>query len=72
MQLGASPGAVLASSPGLMQYRESQGGSASVRPGKRKGQSSDSFFINHDSHLVQLNKTTATILTSDLEVARRR
>lgn len=36
-QLGASPGALSAASPGLMQYRESSAGSASVRPGKRKG-----------------------------------
>ncbi|WVR03600.1 hypothetical protein IAU60_000592 [Kwoniella sp. DSM 27419] len=42
-ELGVSPTAI--SSPGLMQYRESQGGQATVRPGKRKvaSQAEDRF-----------------------------
>ncbi|WWD22516.1 hypothetical protein CI109_107009 [Kwoniella shandongensis] len=45
LELAVSPGAsaMSMSSPGLMQYRESQGGSASVRPGKRKAQVEDRF-----------------------------
>ncbi|WVQ93554.1 hypothetical protein IAU59_000629 [Kwoniella sp. CBS 9459] len=44
LELGVSPGAGGGSgSPGLMQYRESQGGQATVRPGKRKAQAEDRF-----------------------------
>ncbi|OCF31196.1 hypothetical protein I316_07164 [Kwoniella heveanensis BCC8398] len=45
LELGASPGAGPGGvgSPGLMQYRESQGGQATVRPGKRKAQAEDRF-----------------------------
>ncbi|WWC85823.1 uncharacterized protein L201_000690 [Kwoniella dendrophila CBS 6074] len=48
-ELGASPGNNISSgginigSPGLMLYRESQGGQATVRPGKRKAQAEDRF-----------------------------
>ncbi|WRT63832.1 uncharacterized protein IL334_000757 [Kwoniella shivajii] len=50
VELGASPGATTGgnggmnvSSPGLMLYRESQGGQATVRSGKRKAQVEDRF-----------------------------
>ncbi|OCF59640.1 hypothetical protein L486_02312 [Kwoniella mangroviensis CBS 10435] len=45
-ELGASPsgsGTMGVGSPGLMLYRESQGGQATVRPGKRKAQAEDRF-----------------------------
>ncbi|WWC58138.1 uncharacterized protein I303_100673 [Kwoniella dejecticola CBS 10117] len=42
-ELGASPNAIGVGSPGLMHYRESQGGQATVRPGKRKAQAEDRF-----------------------------
>ncbi|ORY25083.1 hypothetical protein BCR39DRAFT_600290 [Naematelia encephala] len=43
LELVGSPSGMSVSSPGMMQYRESQGGSASVRPGKRKAQNDDRF-----------------------------
>ncbi|WVF65924.1 hypothetical protein IAT40_000662 [Kwoniella sp. CBS 6097] len=43
LELGASPSGTGVCSPGLMQYRESQGGQATVRPGKRKAQAEDRF-----------------------------
>ncbi|ORX34798.1 hypothetical protein BD324DRAFT_134540 [Kockovaella imperatae] len=43
IELVGSPSAVSVPSPSLLQYRESQGGSASVRPGKRKVNVEDRF-----------------------------
>ena len=60
------------SSPGLLQYRESQAGLASVRPGKRKGErgKGDMTLAN----VAQQTTTTALTRTSDLErhLQRRR
>ena len=66
-QLAGSPSAISVSSPGLMHYRESQGGSASsVRPGKRKGDISpmtpfpDVFFQAEMPQLKAKNDLTPT------------